>query len=313
MSRKDAKSQRGPQFEVYAPWRLCAKNVVTIEVVLNGLLPLQINLKLGMVMKRVFFFMFCSFFYVFFASLAVADEGDFGTVSGRLVQTDGTPQVEAVFLLFNSQTGPPPAPGQYFRFPDGSVFVNDEGEFQLSMPPGEYWYGVTKILAEGKRMHPEFSDWLHLSRSGEGLYSLKIEKDQKTEIGELICTTSLPEVVAGELTAIELTGIIRDQTQTPLTNFFVELYSQSPGLSGPLFTSAMTASDGRYAIKIAPGEYSLKLRRISGPNSNGFRNKDAEKYIMPKPLKLSAVADNTVIDRDFVVQDKSKIRSKRPN
>lgn len=242
-----------------------------------------------------------------FSALAIGAGGS-GTVKGRLVRADGTPQGGGIFFLYNVQTGPPPLPAGYFRYPDGLDFIDDDGQFSATIPVGEYWYGASRKPQGGLDTVPALSDWLYLSRSVEGFLSLKMEPGATIELGDLTTGEILPGL-AGDDQVVELTGTVFDQENVPLVNCLVEVYGQHEEMISLLFKSSLTEGDGRYSIKVAPGEYTIRVRRQSGPNRNGVRNKSAQQYVLPEPVEVAIAADKPVVELTFTVTDKSKLVS----
>ena len=71
--------------------------------------------------------------------------------------------------------------------------------------------------------------------------------------------TSDSEIVVRQPAPSVLSGLVRDRDRAPVANEFVQLNA------GALFPFTFTGSDGRYALTVAPGSYTLRLAAFGQP------------------------------------------------
>jgi len=185
-----------------------------------------------------------------------------GVLSGRLVNSDGTPVKKAVVLFFDVASGPPPAPGGYWRIPETGAPTAANGRFAVSLPQGDYYIGAIR-KPQGSGSFPTADEWLFLSLNDTGTARVhSVTGGEENVLGTLVAQSDIQKRHNIQKSIALLTGIIRNSKGMPMSDLLVEAYSRQ-GSRWPLFSSQRSGKDGRYKMQAAVGSYQLKVRRAN--------------------------------------------------
>ncbi len=240
-------------------------------------------------MKRLALLAACLF--LFAAAGSSAQEIGRGTITGKLMTTDGAPMSGGSVFFFNDATGPPPSQEKYWRVPDIAAPIGEGGKFSIELTPGKYYLGAMKRISAEKNLGPP----------GEGDYFLKgqdetgkprpffIKKGETTDIGTIAGGAPFKREIVkygAGITSIE--GVVRDPEGKPVEGAAVFGYKK-PGARGrPLFAADKTGKDGKYVLRVDEGgTYYLKVRDrfAGGPPVAGAI---VGKYWQGRPVEASA-------------------------
>ena len=175
------------------------------------------------------------------------------TVSGRMLMKNGSPLSGGFVVVFDLQSGVPPAPERYFLPPDYHEKINNDGSFRMLLPAGEYAIGAVK-LREGKAGPP-----------GEGdIYF--IIKDEDLELKRIVVPENghidLGNVAAGEIfrpvpdpskPVTSVSGRIIDTRGNPVKGVVATAVLIRKGMKDLLFFSPETDSSGIYNLSLPFG------------------------------------------------------------
>lgn len=176
-----------------------------------------------------------------------------GFISGKvLLMREGKPVSGAVVSLFNVDTGPAPDQSGIRRVPEGFTRVARTGFFKKSLFPGRYYLGVL-FRADPKIKGPPGPDeFFFFPRDDEGkLRQFEVVAGLTTETGDLGVAESeiFPEIT----NAFVVEGTISDEQGKPFGGVLI-LVRRNIDSPRPLFISQRTGLDGRYQLKLPPGQ-----------------------------------------------------------
>lgn len=188
-----------------------------------------------------------------------------GTISGKIIGKNGESMSGGKILLFRVDSGPPPVRNKYWRTPDEMVDIDNDGGFEASIDEGSYYLAAIRRISGELIGPPHEGDWIY-PYSRENLKTEQktyhVAKGQNTNIGivreAVILGKGSVDSVSG-ITAIE--GIISDTRGNPVSDAMAFAYKTSDLTGKPLFTSARTAKDGKYLLRVSEGgKYYVKIR-----------------------------------------------------
>lgn len=185
-----------------------------------------------------------------------------GTLSGTIQTVDGTPLSGGKAYFFNEAMGPPPAAEKYWRVPDETASLDNEGGFSVNLPPGNYYLGAMQRKADKTMIgFPTDGDIYY---DGKIRYEVQPAAQNKIPVirgGESFSTQLLER--SETITAIE--GLVTDGSGQPVINALVFAYTKADMQSRPLFVSAQTDKNGAYRLRVAgDGAYFLRASDIYG-------------------------------------------------
>lgn len=214
-----------------------------------------------------------------------------GTVSGRIVFEKETVFDGLVVLFFNDRTGPAPAPGKFWRMPDFGGPIEADGSLRVILDPGRYFFGVVYAPREKVAGKPELKDWRYLAREKDGsLRKYNVKSRKNTDLGVITITLPFTAPDTGDVSMTVIEGVVKNKTGKPVKDVVVEVLSLDTGRESPLFSSEMTGSDGKYFVRVLPGDYSLQVRALNRPGNQpqGKRGKAGTGYYaLENPLSLT--------------------------
>jgi hypothetical protein len=197
---------------------------------------------------------------------AFCEESKTGSLTGKVMITDGVPMAKGVVFVFNSATGPAPSSDRYWRVPDEIVKTDAEGRFDAKLANGTYFIGAIQRKS-GEDIGPPQEGDLFLPFHGDGSpKAYVISNGSVTNVG--IITGAVPFKkssikISGGITAIE--GKVTDASGNPVQHAFVFGFLTPAMVGKPLFISERTGTDGRFLLRVHQGgDYFLKIRNTYG-------------------------------------------------
>jgi len=191
----------------------------------------------------------------------IAGDVTAGHISGKLITEEGRPMKRGMVFFFNVASGPPPAPGKYWRVPDEVITIDDDGMFSADLTGGNYYIGVVT----GSWAHdgpPRGEDFRFIGQKIDGgLKTYPVKEGEKTDLG-LISEEELFHKIDGaeeKITIIE--GLVLKENGEPAEKAMALAYPTPEADTQPLFVSDNTGKDGRYTLKLNEGgTYYVKAR-----------------------------------------------------
>jgi hypothetical protein len=203
------------------------------------------------------------FWFVCATNCARADSG---TVTGRLLLSDGKPLSGGQVFFFEVKSPlDKPVLGKYWRVPDAIERVDSGGRFKIELDTGSYYIAAIKRFSVTKLGPPQIGDFFLPSHDSKGTYRvITVKTNKTTNVGTIkgIRRVSAQHAVfTGMPTAIK--GRVTSASGQPAQNMYVLAYTD-PSMQGrPSFVSAESDSEGRYYLPVDKGRiYYLKVRDI---------------------------------------------------
>jgi len=200
-------------------------------------------------------------------TLAINTAGaDTGTVTGRLLLSDGKPLADGqVFFFAVKSPLEKPVIGKFWRVPDAAEHVDSEGRFTIQLDTGSYYFGAIKRSSAGKLGPPETGDYLLTVHDTRDNYrQITVNNKSITNIGTIKGIQRYnPELAAykGPLTVIE--GRILTASGDPVKSMYVLAYTEPSMRGRPSFVSTSSDEEGRYQLRVDKGRtFYLKVRNI---------------------------------------------------
>ena len=196
-----------------------------------------------------------------------------GTISGKILIKGDGPLAWGEIMLYSAAAGLPPRPEKYDRTPDFTRVIDSEGFFRITVPPGTYYLGAVKRMTGDRVGTPQVGDYSLLQVDDKGkLKEYVVKAGASLDVGSITEARKLEPkdfVRRGRTTGI--TGQITDAEGNPVQNAFVLAYINPEMRGKPLFISARSDKNGRYLLRLAPGNYFLRARSevTSGPPEPG--------------------------------------------
>lgn len=216
-------------------------------------------------MKKIFLIPYLLFICLITAT-AFADDNGNGTISGKVMISDGVPMSDGSLFIFNEASGAPPSFDRYWRVPDEIATIDKDGKFNVLLSAGRYYLGAIKRktadeagpLQDGDLFLPFYADGAPIA--------YPVTRGSSTNLGVVTGVKPFSKAIlkTGEgITAI--LGIVTDSHGKPLENVMVLAFNNASMLGRPLFISEMTGKDGRYMLRLYEGgDYYLKIRSSYG-------------------------------------------------
>ncbi len=259
-------------------------------------------------MKRLAFLTACLFLVA--AAVASAQEAGKGTITGKLLTTDGRPMSGGAVFFFNDATGPPPSQEKYWRVPDISTPIGEGGRFSIELPVGKYYLGAMKRISSEKNVGPpDDGDYFLKGQDATGKpRPFFVKKGETTDIGTIAGGAPFKRSIVkyGEgTTSIE--GVVRDPEGKPVEGAAVFGYKRPEARGKPLFASDKTGKDGKYVLRVNEGgKYYLKVRDLFG-GGPPVRGAIVGRYWQDKPVDASAKTGETTKGVDINIRISEKV------
>lgn len=193
-----------------------------------------------------------------------------GTMEGQ-VFVDGKPAVSVLLAFFMADKGLPPiSSGGMGRIPDAIDRADEEGKFSVQLMEGSYYLGILFRPADDRPGPPRKGEKFYFANDGHGkLRRLAIADFKKSAIGRIDC--SLPGVFKEEEDHFAVEGVVLTGAgdEKPMADALV-LAKRQPTAMRPEYISPETGPDGKFSIKLPPGETFFLVARgsITGSKPN---------------------------------------------
>ncbi len=194
------------------------------------------------------------------------------TISGRMLMKNGTPLSGGIALAFDLQIGIPPAPKKYFRLPDYTEQIQNNGSFRLHLPQGEYAIGAVK-RRDGKAGPPQDGDIFFLLRDEQrNIKRVAVPNNDHVDLGDMAAEEIFRPVSDPLDTITSVSGTVTDSTGTPVSGAIVSAVLVRKGVKDMLFFSQETNNSGIYLLKLPLGDtYNLGIWE-TGPPEDASKN-----------------------------------------
>jgi hypothetical protein len=227
---------------------------------------------------------------------------DTGTVTGRLLLSDGRPLADGqVFFFAVKSPLEKPVIGKFWRVPDAAERVDGTGRFTIQLDAGSYYIGAIKRISADKLGPPETGDYLLPVHDTDGKYRvITVKNDSITDIGAIKGIQQYNSKHApykGPLTAIE--GRIVTTTGAPVKNMYVLAYIDPSMRGRPSFVSTSSDNEGRYQLRVDTGRtFYLKVRNIyaGGKPQTGSLVGVYGDFDQPTPVETKTSSTTSGID-----------------
>jgi outer membrane protein OmpA-like peptidoglycan-associated protein len=193
-----------------------------------------------------------------------------GTMDGQ-VFVDGKPAKEVLLTFFMADKGLPPiSDGGMGRIPDSIDRADADGKFAVQLPEGSYYLGILFRPMDGRPGPPRKGERFYFGDDGQGkLRKLAIADFKKSEIGRIDC--SVPSTFKEDEDHFTVQGVVLrgEGANEPLEEAMV-LAKKSAEAMRPEYFSAATGKDGKFSIKLPPGQtfYLISRLGITGAKPN---------------------------------------------
>lgn len=193
-----------------------------------------------------------------------------GTLSGQ-VFVDGKPAKAPLLAFFMVEKGlPPVSAGGMGRIPDMLERADEEGRFSVKLQQGSYYMGVLFRAFEDRPGPPRKGEKFYFANDGQDkLRRMPIADFQKVEIGRIDC--SLPTVFKEEEDHFAVEGVVLrgEGSEQPVADAMV-LAKRTAEAMRPEYISGITDQDGKFSIKLPPGQtfYLVARASITGARPN---------------------------------------------
>ena len=215
-------------------------------------------------------------------------EPPMGSVTGQIdCQPGNCTGLAALWLADGNKV---PAPDRYVLIPAVVSALEEDGSFELSAPPGNYFVGGQLRTTPGSAFGaPRIGDRIYLiSPQDEKGYRVTVAAEQTIDIG----LQKKYWVFAGqaEKPQLGISGRVLDLDQQPVAGMLVFAFADPGATTTPLAVSARTDTDGRFLLPLAkPASIYLRARK----NYRGGQPQ-AEDYVsvsaggMPQAIPVKA-------------------------
>jgi|GEM_PF-731550 len=224
-----------------------------------------------MMKKWIFFVVLCS---LALPGLSQAVPGfmlaRMGTLSGQ-VMVEGKPAKEVLLTFFMTDKGLPPiSDGGMGRIPDTIDRADADGKFAVQLQEGSYYLGILFRPMDGKPGPPRPGEKFYFADDGTGkLRKLAIADFKKVDAGRIDC--SQPTIFKEDEPHFTVEGVVLrgEGANEPLAEAMV-LAKKSPEAMRPEYFSKATGDDGKFSIKLPPGQtfYLVSRLGITGTKPN---------------------------------------------
>lgn len=184
------------------------------------------------------------------------------TMTGTFLIEDGRPMSGALLFVYSQSTGPAPSIDKYWRVPDHSKYLNNDGSINTDIPEGIYYIGVVLRQSGTPRIGPpEAGDFFLISLDESGAPKRhQVKKGEHLDLGTIRGARQIKShFVEAATTAIE--GSIQDAGGKPVEGAMVFAFL-TPLVSGkPLFASESSSREGKFILALPEGgTYYIKVR-----------------------------------------------------
>jgi hypothetical protein len=210
-------------------------------------------------MKKCTFMTFCALCLFMLSSAVIAQETEYGHVSGSIEPLEGEVKSGWRVRIFDAKAGPSPFTQEFRRVPDYSARSSYDGSFSARLKEGSYYFMVIKKVPGRMPGPPEVGDYIYPPMDNRAQKPFEVRADETTDIGMISGMVPYKEELAlTGMTGIE--GSVLDADGNPVAGRLV-FASVKTGGGIPLFVSdSETDKDGKYMIRVPEGgQYYLSI------------------------------------------------------
>lgn len=175
-----------------------------------------------------------------------------GTLEGQ-VFFDNKPVGNAMLAFFDESKGLPPISGLSGRIPESLGRTDAEGKFKAKLIQGSYYMGILLRPDEIVFGPPRPGEVFYFANDGQDkLRKLSIEDFKEIDIGRV--DASLSEVFQETEDHFTVEGTVyMEEGEKPLEGAII-LGKTTPTMRRPQYFSERTGKDGKFSIKLPPGQ-----------------------------------------------------------
>src|SRR5512133_2744456 len=109
------------------------------------------------------------------------------TLTGTFLIEDGRPMSGALLFVYDPRTGPAPSMDKYWRVPDHSKALKDDGSIDTAIPEGTYYFGAVLRKGGVNRIGPPEAGHYFLLRLDDNGVPKKhpVKKGERLDIGTI--------------------------------------------------------------------------------------------------------------------------------
>jgi hypothetical protein len=186
-----------------------------------------------------------------------AQELETGMISGKLLAEGGLPMSGGMVYFF-SVDGPRPDPDKYWRVPDFTAEIKDNGEFFMKLPEGAFYIGAVKRLSGSTKNGPPLvGDLYFQGRSLDPKGNPKlfyVEKKKNLDIGTISNIKPFKGVVGTDTSSnTSIQGRVVTSDGAPVERAVVFAFLSLEMAQRPIFSSYRTDAAGRYILRVNQG------------------------------------------------------------
>jgi hypothetical protein len=189
-----------------------------------------------------------------------------GMITGQLMAKEKEMMAGGMVFFFNETSGPPPSATKYWRVPTNAFSIDENGNYNATLPEGQYYMGAIKRFSGGPLGPPQNGDIFFISQDKMGNPKLHTVKKNKTMnmglISEAVPFNRATLITEG-ITSIQ--GTISDKSGNTLGGITVFAFTTPSMLGRPLFVSDRSDKYGKYLLRLSGGgKYYLRARADYG-------------------------------------------------
>ena len=187
-----------------------------------------------------------------------------GKLSGQLLNEAGKPISYGVVSFFDIKNGLPMDQGVVRRIPEQVVRVQGEGMFSARLPAGSYYIGALQRDTGKGPGPPRGGEKFFFALDGKGqLRTFSVNAGQIVDVGGISGT--IPKISITEGNYFTAEGKVLYEDGRPFAGALVTI-KKNMAAPRPMFISGPTDADGKYSIKLPPGEnyYFVALENLHG-------------------------------------------------
>lgn len=170
-------------------------------------------------------------------------------ISGRFIGKNNIPMKNGHVLIWDAASGPPPLMERYFRIPEYGAEISSGGLFTAAIPPGQYYIGAGKELADDWDGPMVEGSLLSIISNDQGLpQRFEVTADKMLEIGtDRNAEPYFDRFATDNIVAV--TGQVRFADGRFASDIVFEA-TPPGGSSQVLFTSRRSDEQGHYILRV---------------------------------------------------------------
>ena len=187
------------------------------------------------------------------------------TISGQLM-VGKTPMINGFVFLYDKSLGPPPSYVRYWRIPDKTFLVENDGKFSFEVQAGTYYLQATQKHPDADMGPAKVDEFNYIYGDTEGNHlPLIVTTGEELNLGVLSSFLVSPKLQQFDkgITAIE--GTVSNLEGKPVVGVMVFAYLSMNTTGKPVFVSTATDINGKYLLRVHDGgTFYLKVRSVIG-------------------------------------------------